>query len=118
MSLFDQWSTDLQKTFKSLAESANWKPAEVMGDLAASEAKIAEKLLHQQNRYMSDSFSQLSKHLVDLMTKKDPLAVAEANYSFFCEQQVKASSQYLSALDLVSEARDLMTEKMNTAFTR
>lgn len=118
MSLFDQWSTDLQKTFKTLSESANWKPVEVMGDLASSEAKIAEKLVHQQSRYLTDSVSQFSKHMMDMMSKTDPVAVAEANYSFFCDQQVKASSQYLSALDLMGEARELMTEKMNSVFTR
>lgn len=118
MSLFDQWSTDLQKTLKSLSESANWKPVEVMGDLASSEAKIAEKLIHQQGRYLSDSVSQFNKHLMDMMSKTDPVAVAEANYSFFCDQQVKASSQYLSALDLMGEAKALMTEKLNTVFTR
>ncbi|OOV88503.1 hypothetical protein [Oceanospirillum linum] len=118
MSLFDQWSSDLQKTFKSLSESANWKPAEVMGDLASSEAKIAEKLVHQQSRYISDSVSQFSKHMMDMMSKTDPVVAAEAHYSFFCDQQVKASSQYLSVLDLMGEARELMTEKVNTAFTR
>lgn len=117
MSLFDQWSTDLQKTFKTLSESANWKPAEVVGDLASAEIKIAEKIMHHHNRYLSDSVSQLSKHAMDLMTKTDPMAMAQAQYSFFCEQQVKANSQYLSTLDLMGEAKTVMTEKMNTAFS-
>ncbi len=118
MSLFDQWSSDLQKTFKSLSESANWKPVEVMGDLASSEVQIAEKLVHQQSRYVSDSVSHFSRYIMDLMSKTDPVTAAEAHYSFFCDQQVKASSQYLSMLDLVGEARDVMTEKINVAFTR
>lgn len=118
MSLFDQWSTDLQQTLKTLSESSNWKPAEVMGDLAASEAKIAEKMLHQNNRYLTDSLSQINRHLADVMAQRDPMAVAQANYSFFCDQQVKASSQYLATLDLVAEAKNLMMDKMNTAFAR
>ncbi|WP_028304840.1 hypothetical protein [Oceanospirillum maris] len=118
MSLFDQWSTDLQKTFKSLSESANCKPVEVMGDLVSAEAKIAEKMIHQQNRYLTDSVSQFNKHVMDLMANQNPMAAVGAHYNFFCEQQVKANSQYLLSLDLMGEAKNLLTEKMKTVLAR
>lgn len=118
MSFFEQWVTECQKTAKTLNESTNWQPVEAVNELVAGKAKIAEKMLQQQARYLSSCTDELGQHYVALTKKTDPVAAVEANYSFFCEQQVKANSHYLNVLDLAGEAKTLVDQQVNKVFAR
>lgn len=118
MNFFDQWFSELQKTAKTLNDSTDWQPVEAMNELLTGKAKIAEKVLQKQTGYLTSCTDEFNQHCMNLTKKTDPVAIVEANYSFFCEQQVKANSFYLNVLDLAGEAKDLMDKQMSKAFVR
>lgn len=118
MSFFDKWLSDFQNTLKTLNDATNWQPVEAMSSLATSEIKVAEKLVQQQSQFFAENADALGKHWSALASKADPIAALEANYSFFCEWQIKANSQYLATLDTLTEAKELIDQHLPKVFAR
>lgn len=118
MNFFDQWVAECQKVAKTFTETTDWQAYESTGALVAGEAKLAEKAVQQQARFYADSADQYSQHCLAMLKKTDLVNIAESNYSFFCEQQIRVSNMYLGALDLASEAKGLVDQHVNKAFTR
>ncbi|OPX55460.1 Phasin protein [Oceanospirillum multiglobuliferum] len=118
MSFFDKWLSDFQNTLKTMNDATNWQPIEAMSSFATSEVKVAEKFVQQQNQFFTENTEALSKHWAALIGKTDPVAAFEANYSFFCEWQVKANSQYLATLDTLTEAKELIDQHLPKVFAR
>lgn len=118
MNFFDQWVNECQKAAKTFTEAANWQPYEAFNQLVSEKTQVAEKIMQQQTRFLSDSAEQFSKHCASLVQQTDPAVAVESNYSFFCEQQVKTSSHYLKTLDLTNEITELSDQQLKKVFTR